>query len=79
MMDDETLAAALWRLDTALTGALDQVDAAWGEIEPVVRAWVAEADTLTEQDWQDEPESTRALYDGLKRILAAYDASTGQR
>ena len=49
-------------------GALTQVDAAWREVEPELRAWVAEADTLTEPDWQDESESTHELYDRLRRM-----------
>jgi hypothetical protein len=46
----------------------------WQDVEPAIRDWVAEADTLTEQDWQALPSATRVLYEGFKRILAEYDA-----
>jgi hypothetical protein len=49
--------------------ALDQVDAMWHDVEPAIRDWVAEGDTLTEQDW----------HEGFKRILAEYGAGVRQK
>ena len=46
----------------------------WHDVEPAIRDGVAEADTLTEQDWHALPAATRVLYEGLKRILSEYDA-----
>ena len=51
----------------------------WHDVEPAIREWVAEGDTLTEQDWHEVPEATRVLFEGLKRILAEYDARTGRQ
>ena len=50
----------------------------WHDVEPAIRDWVAEGDTLTEQDWQEEPAAMRVLYEGLKRILAEYAALARQ-
>jgi len=56
-----------------MTALADQVLAAWQEIEPALRAWVANADTLTEQQWMDEPESTRAFFDYWRAWFAEHD------
>ena len=57
-----------------LTALADQVMAAWQEVEPAIRAWVAHAATLTEQQWMDEPESTRAFYETWRHWFAAHDS-----
>ena len=37
----------------------------WHDVEPAIREWVTEGDSLTEQDWQEVPEAARVLYEGL--------------
>ena len=72
----EALAAAQPRLATlrvAVGAAIDQALAFWRDVEPSVRAWVAEADRLTEQQWMDQAESTRAFYDKMRACLTAID------
>lgn len=45
----------------------------WKTIEPSLRTWIADADTLTEQQWMDEAESTRAFYDYWKQWFVEHD------
>lgn len=73
----DALAAAQPRiaeLGAHLTALADQVMAAWKEVEPAIRAWVAQAATLTEQQWMDESESTRAFYETWRQWFAEHDA-----
>ena len=65
----EAVAAAIPRW-TALS---HQIAAAWQAIEPSIRAWIADADTLTEQQWMDESEGARTFYDTWKAWLAEHD------
>lgn len=73
----DALAAAQPRiaeLGAHLTALADQVLAGWQEVEPAIRAWVAHAATLTEQQWMDEPESTRAFYETWRQWFVEHDA-----
>lgn len=38
-----------------------------------MRAWVADADMLTEQQWMDQAESTRVFYDQMRACLTKID------
>lgn len=72
----EALARAqprLAELRVAVSAAIDQALAFWRDVEPSVRAWVAEADRLTEQQWMDQAESTRAFYDTMRACLTEID------
>lgn len=73
----EALAAAQPRiaeLGAHLTALADQVLATWQEVEPAIRAWVARAAMLTEQQWMDEPESTRAFFETWRQWFAEHDS-----
>lgn len=72
----DALAAAQPRiaeLGAHLTALADQVLAAWQEVEPAIRAWVAQADTLTEQQWMDEAIETLEFYEFWTRWFAEHD------
>ena len=61
----------------AFTAAADQLMTAWQEVEPAIRAWVARAATLTEQQWRGEPETTRAFFETWRQWFAEHDATAG--
>lgn len=75
----QALTDALPRLEAAVAERLTYVISVWQQIEPRVRAFVADGDTLSEQDWQDQPEATHALYVKMKGLLAEYDAERAQQ
>lgn len=57
-----------------LTHLSDQLAAHWRDMEPSIRAWVAQADTLTASQWMDEADETRERYEALKALLAGIDS-----
>jgi hypothetical protein len=52
---------------------LEQLLAAWQDIEPDLRALVAHGDVLTDQQWMDMPEAYRAQFEAMKDLLARFD------
>jgi hypothetical protein len=52
---------------------LDQIATARRHIAPAMRAWVADCDRLTDQQWLEMPASTRELYEQLCAALAEID------
>ena len=66
-------------VQSAFIAAADQMMALWREVEPAIRAWVACAATLTEQQWLDEPESTRAFYETWRQWFAEHDSEQKER
>jgi hypothetical protein len=57
----------------AFTALADQVLAMWQEVEPAIRTWVDQAAKLTEQQWMDEPERTRAFYESWREWFAEHE------
>ncbi len=74
MTGDISFQEALADVQTHVVHLADQMAAYWRDAEPMLREWVAAADQLTEAQWMDEAESSRAFYDKLKALLAKIDA-----
>lgn len=79
--NDQTYAEALKAaqpriadLSADLSATAEQLLTLFQEVEPALRAWVARADALTEQQWMDEAVETRAFYDIWTRWFAEHDA-----
>jgi hypothetical protein len=73
----DALKAMQLRLSTMrmyLNACMDEVGAVWRDIAPRLHDWLALADTFTEQQWMDEPESTRAFYETWRQWFAEQDA-----
>ncbi len=77
MLKDKTFQQALEDAEPHITEMAQEVETFGQAMELLIRRWIAEADTLTGQEWLDLPETTRALLDDLRAIMASWEDRNG--
>jgi hypothetical protein len=77
VLEDKTFQQALEDAEPHITEMVQEVETFGQAMELLIRRWIAEADTLTGQEWLDLPETTRALLDDLRAIMASWEDRNG--